>query len=315
MDIYSVLSSKPHNDHYLKRYIRFINGCMEKNQSLSNEETENHHICPRGKHAWSEYRSFRKYPWNKATLTLRQHLLAHALLAKAFPSNYSIVYAYWSVICRSKIKINTIVSESLRNLYSEHCSKRMSMENLNRVKEGRHIFSGGDIQRKSNKQRLDDGIHHCKNGIPCVNKEGEVKFINKDEFYSQEEKDKSKQEWVSTSSNEGRKRRNITSKHHAKNLVQVVDKSGISTSITKEDYSNRKKLKDDTYAQVSSKEGQRRLGKEFSRLLVCVDQNGEKIMLTSEEYDKQKTDEDSTTWLYVISISLEGKRRKNMINE
>jgi hypothetical protein len=46
IDIYSILSSIPHNPHYLERYIKFIKGCKQKNLILEGY-SEYHHICPR----------------------------------------------------------------------------------------------------------------------------------------------------------------------------------------------------------------------------------------------------------------------------
>ena len=290
MNIYSILSSKPHNSHYLNRYIKFIEGCQVKNIGFEGY-IENHHICPKAEEMFPEYISFNEHPWNKISLTARQHFIAHMLLWKAYPEYSSMRFAFWRLINgKHDIKITSRVYAKIKEEIIESISE-------------------------NNKERLEAGIHHCKNDVPCVNKDGQIKLIPSFIFHAQIEKKQSDKEWVATSSNEGRKRRNITTDHHAKNLIPVVNKQGKVISIVKEKFFDYKKNKDDTYAHISSKEGQRRLGKEFSRLLVCVDQNGEKIMLTSEEYDKQKTDEDSTTWLYVISISLEGKRRKNMINE
>ena len=48
MDIYSILASKPHNPHYLNRYITFITECQLKNLNY-NGYTEKHHICPKAK--------------------------------------------------------------------------------------------------------------------------------------------------------------------------------------------------------------------------------------------------------------------------
>ena len=85
MDIYSILSSKPHNPHYLNRYITFIEKCQQKN--IGHEGyVERHHICPRAKDMFPEYEDFRLHPWNKAPLTPRQHFIAHLILWKAFPT-------------------------------------------------------------------------------------------------------------------------------------------------------------------------------------------------------------------------------------
>jgi len=81
--IQTILASKPHNPHYLKRYLSFIEGCREKNSGYKGY-AENHHICPKAKTMFPEYKCFRKNPWNRAVLTARQHYIAHILLARAY---------------------------------------------------------------------------------------------------------------------------------------------------------------------------------------------------------------------------------------
>lgn len=77
----NILRSKPHNKHYLNRYIKFIDHCISNPMA---EFIEDHHICPKSSDLFPEFKSFKKFPWNKASLTLRQHYIAHRLLWKAF---------------------------------------------------------------------------------------------------------------------------------------------------------------------------------------------------------------------------------------
>lgn len=85
MDIYAILSSKPHNPHYLNRYIRYINKCREYNQTLpSNTYTEQHHICPKAADLFPEYIDLNLHKWNLITLTAKQHVFAHLILSKLF---------------------------------------------------------------------------------------------------------------------------------------------------------------------------------------------------------------------------------------
>jgi len=83
MDLHKILESKPHNPHYLKRYINFINACLNHNIS-DNVYIENHHICPKAKDMFPEYACLKNNPWNKAPLTFRQHIIAHVLLWKTY---------------------------------------------------------------------------------------------------------------------------------------------------------------------------------------------------------------------------------------
>ena len=83
MSIYDILASKPHNHHYLNRYIRFIEQSQQKNADYTGY-TESHHICPKA--TWPEYTNFTRNPWNKALLTPRQHFIAHVILERVFDS-------------------------------------------------------------------------------------------------------------------------------------------------------------------------------------------------------------------------------------
>lgn len=124
MDIYSILASKPHNSHYLNKYITFIQKCQLKNTNY-NGNIEKHHICPKANDMFPEYKSFLIYPWNKAFLTHRQHFIAHILLWKTYPKSYSCVDAIWGMKCRRKTHMNSRIYEKLRVEAIKNISDRM----------------------------------------------------------------------------------------------------------------------------------------------------------------------------------------------
>lgn len=83
--IIEILKSKPHNIHYLNRYIKFIDYCRIKNLDLSlNTYFETHHILPKAKELYNKYKDLRKYKWNAIKLTARQHIIAHIMLWKVY---------------------------------------------------------------------------------------------------------------------------------------------------------------------------------------------------------------------------------------
>jgi len=92
--IYKVLTSKPHNLHYLNRYIKFIEGCKIKNSHfIGYQYTESHHICPKANELFPEYAKFHEFPWNKVDLNSRQHIMAHVILwLMLFYGKYSAVH-------------------------------------------------------------------------------------------------------------------------------------------------------------------------------------------------------------------------------
>lgn len=123
MDIYSILASKPHNPHYLNRYIKFIQECQQKNVGYEGY-TENHHICPRANDLFPEYEKFSLNPWNCAALTARQHIIAHIILYYAYPCFYSPKVALSRMIYSNGVKINTKLFEAYRINHSKSISER-----------------------------------------------------------------------------------------------------------------------------------------------------------------------------------------------
>ena len=92
MDIYNLLITKKHNPHYLTRYWKFITYCARTEDSESKKF--NHHILPKAKDLFPEYKSFKVYPWNKIVLTARQHFLAHWMLWKAYGGSQTKAFRF-----------------------------------------------------------------------------------------------------------------------------------------------------------------------------------------------------------------------------
>lgn len=118
MNIYNLLASKPHNPHYLNRYIKFIRYC--DTLDTKEDDLENHHICPKSKDMFIEYRNFELNPWNRISLTKRQHFIAHHLLWKAFPESKSQMYAVWLLSGRIDNKMYSGTYEKLKCEYVKH---------------------------------------------------------------------------------------------------------------------------------------------------------------------------------------------------
>lgn len=102
----SILSSVPHNKHYLFKYTTFIAQCQ-----LNTEGNISHHICPRA--MFPQYKSFSEHPWNRVCLTHRQHFIAHLLLWKAFPENDSMSHAAIAMAHKDGHRVNSVLYEKL----------------------------------------------------------------------------------------------------------------------------------------------------------------------------------------------------------
>jgi hypothetical protein len=141
MNYLKILTSKPHNLHYLSRYCKFIKLCINKNLKTT-EKLVSHHICPKAYDLFPEYANFNKFSWNRARLTARQHYIAHHLLWKAF--NGSQTSAFYAM--NNKNKNITIPSKTYERLMNE-ASKRSS--NLN-VGYAVYVDSSGNKIRCKN---------------------------------------------------------------------------------------------------------------------------------------------------------------------
>lgn len=97
MDIYRVLKTKPNNEHYLKRYVAFITSCQRHNQTALTSYTEKHHICPKSKDMFPEYKNLKQHPWNKCELTYRQHIIAHLILYKCFDTQSQLLSVLYTI--------------------------------------------------------------------------------------------------------------------------------------------------------------------------------------------------------------------------
>ena len=122
-NIIDLLKSKPHNLDNLTRYIKFIDACELKNCSLPKESyLEKHHILPKAKNWFFDYKDFKKHPWNLIKLTARQHIIAHIMLWKAFgedqflPLYYMIVTNTNHSIRKEEIKCYSIKSRLVSRL-------------------------------------------------------------------------------------------------------------------------------------------------------------------------------------------------------
>lgn len=133
------------NKHYLKRYVRFVAACLEKNKDLPNDVyTEKHHILP--KSIWPEYKDFKISPWNMAVLTARQHLLSHWILALSFGGRMYSAFWYMLNIRNMDVEDYGISDEyrkyvSLRvRKYNDGLSKEERSKKYGHHKESHHTY-------------------------------------------------------------------------------------------------------------------------------------------------------------------------------
>jgi len=149
MDIYTILSSKPHNPHYLNRYIKFIRYCQSKNIGYEGY-VENHHICP--KSLFPKYKNFNENIWNKILLTARQHFIAHIILSEVY-NTPEMKQALWFMSNGKWKKFNkfSIIYDNLRNDKSLREFRSENGKKLGKLTKGKTVVknSDGEVKRLS----------------------------------------------------------------------------------------------------------------------------------------------------------------------
>ncbi len=118
MNIYALLSSVPHNPHYLNRYYKFIT-------SRKTTKGDKHHICPKAHDMFPQFTSFKQNPWNKAVLTSREHYIAHLLLHKAYGKSQTRAFYMISNINR----VSSRLYEAARLAHKEYMLTQNPMNN------------------------------------------------------------------------------------------------------------------------------------------------------------------------------------------
>lgn len=126
MNIYEILATKPHNEHYLKRYVNFINSCQTHNQLNVSEYTEKHHICPKSKDMFPEYKNLKQHSWNECKLTYRQHIIAHLILYKCFNTQSQLLALLYTLgqFHTKKLNLKSINTKTIEKIKKELSQKR-----------------------------------------------------------------------------------------------------------------------------------------------------------------------------------------------
>jgi hypothetical protein len=172
MNIYEILKIKPHNEHYLKRYVSFIKSCQQQNQNKENLYFEKHHICPKSKDMFPEYKNLKKYPWNECILTYRQHIIAHLILYKCFDTQsqlLSLLYTFGQFHTKN-LNLKSINSKTIEKIKIQLSQKRKGVFTRGYDSNGkplvkdstRKLLSSQKIKFYSNIENRKKQSNYCK---------------------------------------------------------------------------------------------------------------------------------------------------------
>ena len=153
----------------LKLYIDF---CINRNTDKS-ENTEDHHILPKNNNCFPEYKSLKKYPWNKSTLKYEDHYIAHSLLCDAIDDNS--VYFAWNAM--NSINTNTrnvsVIGEKAYRRNREKHKQAVTNYNKNRIITNSHRNKMSKIM----KEKLKGETFYDTTGLMVVRLKGEKDYI------------------------------------------------------------------------------------------------------------------------------------------
>lgn len=170
MNIYEILSTKPFNKHYLDRYIKFIKSCQVKNSNIVGY-TEKHHICPKAKDMFPEYKNIKKHNWNYVVLTARQHFIAHILLWKVY-RNKSMTLSLYLMTKLNDGRINSKTYEILKKERAAYISKYFPSVNVNKV----NVIDGDGNIIKITREKFILGEYVAQHANSVVVSDGDKKF-------------------------------------------------------------------------------------------------------------------------------------------
>lgn len=142
MKIREILQTKPHNPHYLDRYLGYINSCLVKNRIVIPDYVEYHHICPKAVDLFPEYKDSGLYEWNFVALTAEQHIFAHIILWKLFGGSQSHALEYFFRTQNFNRNNKRKIPSKMEIRYAA-AARKDSRKYISEVKMGTNIYNNG----------------------------------------------------------------------------------------------------------------------------------------------------------------------------
>lgn len=168
--LFDVLSSFPNNPHHLRRYVRFVTSCNTANLAfLAGGYYENHHILPKHKNKFPQYKNFSSYPWNKAVLTYRQHIIAHYMLFKSYNTTEESL-SVLRVISQFHVRGTPLQIKYLGSRQYERAKKALADGRKGRCLRG--PITDAEREQMSSRQiaRYSDPENRQKHSLACLGK-------------------------------------------------------------------------------------------------------------------------------------------------
>jgi hypothetical protein len=118
--------------------MKFIEWCVS--QPKTEDYYETHHICPKAKDLFPEYKDLRINKWNSIDLTARQHIIAHVILWKAYGGSQAM-----SVSCM----LGNFNSNTNRFLSKRYFPKAIEIRYLSISRKESALLRGDSVRGKA----------------------------------------------------------------------------------------------------------------------------------------------------------------------
>jgi len=175
-----ILFERSKNIHMIKRYINFIESIANRNKI-----GHKHHILPKAKDMFPEYKNFDDYPWNGIVLSLREHFIAHWMLSKIFPgSSQSLAFYY---MCNKTLNKNSkeyekcklIHIQNMKNIYTDERNNKISkaLKGKSKSKEHKEKLIGHSVSIET-REKLKKANLGKKRSQESINKQKESYKLN-----------------------------------------------------------------------------------------------------------------------------------------
>lgn len=162
IDLLYMIHQNISNVHYIKRYIKFISSRKTVHKK---NETHFHHILPKAKDFFPQFKNLKENSWNSISLTYREHFIAHLLLHKAFKgTSQSIAFFNMSnflgkVNSKSYQEAKEIQAESNKIItHSKERNKKISISLTGKPKTEEHKKKLGGPRTQSEKNAISEGV-------------------------------------------------------------------------------------------------------------------------------------------------------------
>ena len=170
----------PNNDHYVKRYIKFVKYAASLDTS-GEDVYHNHHILPR-----SMFPDLVKEKWNIVRVTPRVHYIMHWMLARAYGGSMGSAFFQMSIHPKYNIRITSSQYQEATRMHSERISGTkfyMFEGKVRRFKEDDQRVLSGEATPYKHVRRRGYEMESLKGTCVAYDTEtGERKRVNVDDI-------------------------------------------------------------------------------------------------------------------------------------